>query len=68
MVDLFNSWDTNQSGTVDKNEFRRGLVGLGYRGERAVLHEIFDALDGDGSGDIKQHRLIFAFITAMLAL
>ncbi|EOD24259.1 voltage dependent ion channel [Emiliania huxleyi CCMP1516] len=49
---LFRSWDDDGSGTVSRREWCKAIQSLGYRGPRSVLHQIFDSMDRDKSGEL----------------
>jgi len=51
-ADLLSSMDTNKNGTVDCDEFARGLRSLGMDGTQEELEGIFKRLDADGSNSI----------------
>ena len=55
--DMFTAWDTDQSGSIDKVEFRRALHGLGVRLPRPHLDELFDEFDTDRSGTVMYKEL-----------
>jgi len=56
-IDTFREFDEDQSGTVDKREFRLGLQKLGIPGHEAAFDEIFDSIDRDRSGYLDYHEL-----------
>ena len=49
---LFRSWDQDDSGTIDKKEFRQALPVIGLRVARADADSLFEELDTDASGTI----------------
>ena len=46
ILDLLRSWDEDNSGTVDKKEWRQALRSLGVRLKRDALDGLFDQFDG----------------------
>ena len=56
-IDLFRIWDEDESGYIDKNEFGKALVALGFVANREDLNTVFDMLDEDGSGQIDYNEL-----------
>ena len=57
LVDLFRAWDWDQSGTVEKTEFRRAMRALGCAAPKADIEQLFDQWDLDGNGSIDYHEL-----------
>ena len=45
VTDLLRDWDEDGNGGIDKREFRRALIALGYNAPKAVHHDLFDSLD-----------------------
>ena len=43
---------------IDKAEFRRAIVSLGYSGARREIDELFDVLDADGNGTVDYRELV----------
>lgn len=55
VLDLFRDWDADDSASVDRKEFHKGLRKLGFTEEaysNADLDAVFDHLDEDSSGSI----------------
>ena len=52
VIDLFASWDADQSGTVSRREFHRAMKALGLDVKAPHIDEIFSAWDRDQSGMI----------------
>jgi Ca2+-binding EF-hand superfamily protein len=58
VIDLFRAWDDDSSGTIDKQEFRRGLHQLGLTEvPREEVDALFDEIDVDQSGEIDLREL-----------
>ena len=65
LLDLFHTWDTDGSGTLDKQEFRRGITTLGFYATSEVVDNIFKLIDTDGDGTIdmdEMKRAVNAFL------
>ena len=45
VVDLFRAWDEDESGTIERREFCRGLLALGFDAPRELLRALSDELD-----------------------
>ena len=69
MLSLFEKWDVDQSGTVDKHEFRRAVAGVGYApkvapmsrtgwGAGDVVDAVFKEYDKDKSGEISYKEYV----------
>ena len=58
LLDLFDQYDTNDDGLIDRNEFRRILRVLGDEPTEEVLLLEFTAIDsnGDGMVDFEEFR------------
>ena len=50
VIDLFREWDDNQTGKIEKKEFRRGMKELGLTVGKKQLDELFDMWDPDKTG------------------
>ena len=50
VIDLFREWDDDQTGTVDKKEFRKAMPMLGLKVSKAAIDHLFDSWDPDKSG------------------
>ena len=57
VIDLFASWDADQSGTVSRREFHRAMKALGLDVKAPHIDEIFSAWDRDQSGMITLDEL-----------
>jgi len=57
VIDLFRDWDDDQSGSIDKKEFRRSIAALGYKAPAKDVDAIFDEMDKDRSGSVDYHEL-----------
>ena len=58
VIDVFRAWDDDDSGTIDKKEFRRGLHQLGLTEvPREEVDALFDEIDVDESGEIDFREL-----------
>ena len=53
VIDLFREWDDDDSGTVSKEEFRRGMIQMGLKAAAEEVDKVFDAFDPDGSGSVE---------------
>jgi hypothetical protein len=58
--DLFRSWDKDNSGTIDRNEFRKGMFALGFGASKEQIEQLFDQLDADSSGELDYNELRLA--------
>ena len=63
VIDRFREWDEDQSGYVDKKEFRKGVATLGYHVPQSEVDAIFDSIDVNRSGTLDlgagaRHRLL----------
>ena len=54
---LFKEWDDDESGSVTRSEFRRGMEEMGLHFPRASMDEVFDEWDPDGSGELSLSEL-----------
>ncbi|KAL1500527.1 hypothetical protein AB1Y20_013183 [Prymnesium parvum] len=52
VIDLFNTWDRDGSGTIDPREFRTALTFIGIKASRAEIDQLFDTFDTDDSGTL----------------
>ena len=57
IVDVFQTWDTDRSGTIDKFEFARALQTLGARLPPLQMKALFNEFDADRSGTIAYSEL-----------
>lgn len=55
VIDLLKSWDDDNSGTIDKEEFRSGIQKLGFPFEcdDAAIDTVFDHFDDEKTGSIE---------------
>ena len=60
VMDLFKRWDTDRSGTVDKEEFARALRYLRVEGTDEEYGLLFDSWDVDGGGTMSYTELLAA--------
>lgn len=58
MMDLFQKWDSDDSGTVDQNEFRLAVQAMVPKAEDAVILALFKEYDSDGSGDVSYKEYV----------
>ena len=50
VIDFFRQWDDDDTGRIEKKEFRRGMKELGLTASKAQLDELFDMWDPDKTG------------------
>lgn len=55
---LLIEWDTDKNGLIDKKEFRNACRAMGVLFDRAVLDQLFDRFDDDGSGNLDHRELV----------
>ena len=60
VLDLFKKWDADNSGTVDRTEFRKALRVLKIPGTNAEIDMLFDMWDADGGGSIEYTEILKA--------
>ena len=53
VVTLFKEWDDDESGSITKKEFRRGMREMGLEFPPDAMDELFDEWDPDGSGHLE---------------
>ena len=58
MMDLFRKWDSDDSGTVDQNEFRLAVQAMVPKAEDAVILALFKEYDSDSSGDVSYKEYV----------
>ena len=51
-MSLFRQWDTDNSGSVERKEFRKAITQLGFDAPRDTLDAVFSEMDKDGSGSV----------------
>ena len=57
VIDLFREWDDDESGSVSKKEFRKGMGMMGLEVAREDVDALFDSWDPDGSGILELNEL-----------
>jgi hypothetical protein len=58
IIDLLKDWDEDNSGKIERAEFRKAMATLGIgREQRAAVDKLFDSFDGDRSGEIDHGEL-----------
>lgn len=57
VLTLFQSWDEDKNGKVDRDEFRRAMSVLGYNAPEEAIGKLFDSWDTDGSGFLELDEL-----------
>jgi hypothetical protein len=57
IIDTFLAFDANNSGTIDRNEFREAVLTLGVVAHKAALDALFDKIDADRGGSIDYREL-----------
>lgn len=61
LTKMFREFDTDHSGTIDKEELDHALINLGLRLNGDELQGVMDYLDTDGGGDIDLEEFIEHF-------
>ena len=61
--DVFLKLDKDGGGSIDKNEFRRGLMGLGIELQDEEVDGVFSAIDVNGDGDVSLRVVMQLIIT-----
>ena len=56
-LDLFRQWDADGDGTVSRQEFVKGMLGMGVEGSRKDFEALFDMWDHDGGGSLDSKEL-----------
>ena len=56
-IDLFRSWDEDEGGTIERDEFHKAMSQLGVTAHKAVVDHLFDSFDLDHSGYIEYTEL-----------
>ena len=64
---MFDLFDTNHSGRVDKKQFVLGLSGLISRDEGEFIDFLFDLFDADGSGELDKEELFQGMLASLRA-
>ena len=57
MIDIFRDWDEDSSGTIDKSEFRKAIIALGFNAPRSEVDALFGTYDRDGGGSIDYREM-----------
>ena len=59
VMDLFKQWDRDESGSIDKMEFRRAIRGCGFDffTDDAEIDAVFEDFDIDGNGSLDYKEL-----------
>lgn len=60
--DLFNTWDCDKSGNIDKVEFRLGVKGLGLTVPDQVCDSVFREFDPSGSGSVDYREFVLRML------
>lgn len=60
LVDMFKQLDTDNSGSLDRQEFSRGLAQVNIPMNRRSLNRLIDMMDVDGDGEIDFSELMAA--------
>jgi Ca2+-binding EF-hand superfamily protein/predicted esterase len=68
LVDLFADWDEDGNGGLDKKEFRKGIIAMGYDAPNKDIDAIFDSMNGDGNGFIEFEELKVALSDARIKI
>jgi len=56
-IDLFLQWDRDNSGRIDKAEFRMALAALGISAAKRAIDDTFESFDTDRSGSLDYREL-----------
>jgi len=56
--DLFDEFDVDKNGLIDKREWRAACVSLGITYPPNMLDQVFDLLDEDGSGQLEHNEVV----------
>ena len=56
--DLKNKWDSDGNGKLDRNEFNKNIMSLGFEASDEEYNELFDSLDVDHSGSLASKELV----------
>jgi len=56
--DLFDEFDVDKNGLINKKEFRTACVSLGMTYPTAVLDQVFDLMDEDGSSQLEHNEVV----------
>ena len=57
VIDLFRVWDADNSGRIDKFEFRKAVRTLGFGEAQEDVDAVFDSFDTDGGGQVEYAEL-----------
>ena len=53
LVSLFNEWDDDANGALNKKELRQGIAALGYEVPKKEVDELFESMNENGDGFIE---------------
>merc|ERR1712087_1025804 len=53
VIDMFREWDDDNTGEIEKKEFRKAMKSLGLSVSKAQMDELFDSCDNDKSGKLQ---------------
>ena len=57
VIDIFQTWDEDGSGSISKKEFRKAVAALGYDAPKPDVDAVFALMDEDSSGEISLKEL-----------
>ena len=58
IADLRNKWDGDGNGKLDRGEFNKNIMALGFEATEEEYTELFDSLDADHSGSLASKELV----------
>ena len=53
MAQLFNNWDEDKDGTLDKEEWRKGILKLGFDAPIPAINDMFERFDVNNDGHLQ---------------
>jgi Ca2+-binding EF-hand superfamily protein len=56
-ADVFTKWDLNGDGSIDRDEFKKDISGLGFESTDEEAGELFEQWDKDGDGTISYEEM-----------